>query len=763
MKRNLFAIFLALALVVALAFVVAPNAQAETMTVVQATGHGKMTVAEGQILDLNGYNVEVETNGTISVINTSFITESGLLLGGNHPGSLTITGNGSPKPVATDGKFQYLAVATTVEGVTTYNFHPFNLGITKLGLNTLGKNGENPAVCIEVMFIANDVVKAKLESDENNYGLEKLSGSTTGLISAKDNDDDYDNYLFNGANGVKAYYDLSGSLTDHIDKTYEFQAYIKFDGIDKITNNPITFIPREVLKGINKGIALNEGEDKITPSPAQKDRIVALLDTNTRLSNIFRYYAEGSSATITFDDTSKRSDDKKVWTENDIVVTYDGTTNDYSNPVRFYANSKVTVDFNGMNTIVFDCNSDSYAQTLSTSIGTVSGATVTTSSDKVTVTFNEAVNTFSITKLSAQVRVDSIEVSAGTPCTHEKKSTPTCSSPAKCLDCDENFAGTEIDCVDNNGDKFCDSCGIPIPDSTLTLEQATSLGLSMEHNTYTEGKYYIEGVIVDVSAEYGNMTIEDGEGNQFYIYGTSKNGTSYGNLTVKPVNGDKVTVYGVIGKYNENAQMKSGQITNVDVLHDHDYTEVTCVADATCTICGATGETATGHSTDSGTCEYCGEQIGGTTEQKWTLVTNVNQLVAGKQIIIVAKDSAVALSTTQNSNNRGQTAIDKSAPITLSDSVQVLTLETGKASGTFAFYTGSGYLYAASSSKNYLRTETSMSDNSSWKITINASTGAATIVAQGSNTKNTLQYNKNSSIFSCYSTTQQAVQIYVYE
>lgn len=63
-----------------------------------------------------------------------------------------------------------------------------------------------------------------------------------------------------------------------------------------------------------------------------------------------------------------------------------------------------------MTKIIFDCNNSSYATALKNSIGTVSGATVTVSSDKVTVTFENAVETFAIAKLTAQVRIDSITV-----------------------------------------------------------------------------------------------------------------------------------------------------------------------------------------------------------------------------------------------------------------------------------------------------------------------------------------------------------------
>ena len=83
----------------------------------------------------------------------------------------------------------------------------------------------------------------------------------------------------------------------------------------------------------------------------------------------------------------------------------------YSKPVRLYASSKITITAPGAITkIVFDCNSSSYASACKTSIGTVSGATVTVSSDKVTITFSEAVDSFVIAKLSAQIRMDSITV-----------------------------------------------------------------------------------------------------------------------------------------------------------------------------------------------------------------------------------------------------------------------------------------------------------------------------------------------------------------
>lgn len=145
----------------------------------------------------------------------------------------------------------------------------------------------------------------------------------------------------------------------------------------------------------------------------------------------------------------------------------------------------------------------------------------------------------------------------------------------------------------------------------------------------------------------------------------------------------------------------------------------------------------------------------------FTLLTDVNELNAGDKIIIAAAEYDVALSTTQNSNNRGQASITKNEDDTISygADVQILTVEAGNKAGTFAFNTGSGYLYAASSSSNYLRTETTLSDNSSWTISVDSSS-VATIKAQGANTRNWLRYNDASSMFSCYSSGQADVAIY---
>ena len=152
---------------------------------------------------------------------------------------------------------------------------------------------------------------------------------------------------------------------------------------------------------------------------------------------------------------------------------------------------------------------------------------------------------------------------------------------------------------------------------------------------------------------------------------------------------------------------------------------------------------------------------GGETEPVWTLVTDASTLAVGDQIVIVASSSNYALGTTQNDNNRNAVSVTKSGnTVVIGNTVQIITLETGSVSNTFAFNTGtSGYLYAASSSNNYLRTKTTLDANGSWSISITTA-GVATIKANGTNTRNLLKKNSSSALFSCYGSGQSDVSIY---
>ena len=147
----------------------------------------------------------------------------------------------------------------------------------------------------------------------------------------------------------------------------------------------------------------------------------------------------------------------------------------------------------------------------------------------------------------------------------------------------------------------------------------------------------------------------------------------------------------------------------------------------------------------------------------YALVTDASTLASGDEIIIVNTGVTKALSTTQNSSNRGAADVTVSNDkITPSASVQVITLGTRVINYKtyWTFSVGSNkWLYAASSSSNQLKTQTTLDNNGSWSIALNNSS-EATIQAQGTNSRNLLKYNSGSTIFSCYGSGQVAIKIY---
>ena len=145
-------------------------------------------------------------------------------------------------------------------------------------------------------------------------------------------------------------------------------------------------------------------------------------------------------------------------------------------------------------------------------------------------------------------------------------------------------------------------------------------------------------------------------------------------------------------------------------------------------------------------------------ETTWNLVTDASTLTVGDQIIIASSQKDFAMSTIQNSNNRGQAEIVKTDDqCTLTVDVQIITLVSGTVENTFALSVGDGYLYAASSNSNYLRTQTEVDENASFLIDINDD-GLAFVEAQGLNTNRCLRYYNG--VFSCYNNTGRNVCIY---
>lgn len=148
--------------------------------------------------------------------------------------------------------------------------------------------------------------------------------------------------------------------------------------------------------------------------------------------------------------------------------------------------------------------------------------------------------------------------------------------------------------------------------------------------------------------------------------------------------------------------------------------------------------------------------------------TNIGSFTAGSQLLITSgTGSSVYALGNQANNNRSAVngiAVENGNLITNTGSATILTLgvadngnytlyDDGSVSGT------TGYLYAASSSNNHLKTQTTNNANGQWTIEV-TDTGVATVKAQGSYTRNWLRKNSSSAIFSCYGSGQSDIYIF---
>ena len=144
----------------------------------------------------------------------------------------------------------------------------------------------------------------------------------------------------------------------------------------------------------------------------------------------------------------------------------------------------------------------------------------------------------------------------------------------------------------------------------------------------------------------------------------------------------------------------------------------------------------------------------------YSLVTDASTLKVGDTIILANIDAKVSMCTSHNINNRVKVIVNiNNNVISYVSTLQEITLGEGTKENTWSFDVGDGYLYAASSSSNNLKTEKTLTNNSSWEIVISNSN--ASIVAKGDNARNLLKYNSANGLFSCYASGQDEVSIFL--
>ena len=158
------------------------------------------------------------------------------------------------------------------------------------------------------------------------------------------------------------------------------------------------------------------------------------------------------------------------------------------------------------------------------------------------------------------------------------------------------------------------------------------------------------------------------------------------------------------------------------------------------------------------------------TTNTYTLATSIE---SGKQYIIVGWADGTPYAMGYNKgNNRHAVEIsvdEEEAKATATiDNTETNPHEftiTSLGNGYYSIMdatTSGGYLYAAGSSNNYLKTEDALDENHNgdWKITITE--GSFSVIADQSDNRNVMQFNNGSTLFNCYaSASQHPVYLYV--
>jgi hypothetical protein len=230
-------------------FIAAPATKAETVEAditLSADTTKTLVIDSDKVLNLNGFNATVSVNKgvTLTIVDTKFM-EGDWNLDGTSAGTLTVAegSEGTIKAWAQFGDYKYLAV----NNGNTYSAHPFNVSVSALGVNT-----HSSTVTVGITVIADDVVAAMIDAGE--FGLRNYS-----LAGTENADKEYTAHWkkFDGKNGLKVYFDMTGSLSEDVlsnDLLAKVGAYIKVNGETIDSLQTIEVKPLEVLSRLNEKV-----------------------------------------------------------------------------------------------------------------------------------------------------------------------------------------------------------------------------------------------------------------------------------------------------------------------------------------------------------------------------------------------------------------------------------------------------------------------------------------------------------------------------
>ena len=185
-----------------------------------------------------------------------------------------------------------------------------------------------------------------------------------------------------------------------------------------------TYVYRMSCEGVADPLSLSAGDEiTVQGKRSSYNGVAQMAQGGKYISHVDKEAPapEAGTYTLDFSDVANRTSfttTEQIWEQNGIRLTNNkasSTSNvaDYSAPARFYKSTSLKIEKEGMNKMVFLCNSgkNTGPADLKASV-TDANATVTVEGMTVTITFATSVDVFEIATLAGQVRVDSLTVYA---------------------------------------------------------------------------------------------------------------------------------------------------------------------------------------------------------------------------------------------------------------------------------------------------------------------------------------------------------------
>ena len=223
----------------------------------------------------------------------------------------------------------------------------------------------------------------------------------------------------------------------------------------------------------------------------------------------------------------------------------------------------------------------------------------------------------------------------------------TCTAPKTC-ECGK----TEGVALGHNiVDKVCTGCGAKV----VTLTEAATL----EDGTLVFVEVTVSKITYNWSDSSKNMSADVTDGT------TTLNAYK---LASKVGVGDVIVIYGKVGSYNGTKQIAEGATAEIKTAHVcANWSNATCTAPKTCTVCGKTEGGVADHTYDNGKCSVCGadEPSANATSAtlKYSGSTTGNMTGSGNEAASVGLDASLFTVTCDKCDNRNNPGLNKSAEI----------------------------------------------------------------------------------------------------